>query len=241
MRIVCRPSVVGVVVCTLLIGSGALGQESDSGWQARPSLTANIELGPRSRLQLFGRFEGGLNYSYDRWRAGAAFTYRMKRILKPHRADIDEENEHTLVIGGGYEFLKRSQNSQTAREHRLSLDVTPRYLLPAGFLASDRNRIELRWVNGDYNARYRNKLMVGRPLELHRFRFTPYAMGELFFDRNSHSWNRTHYGFGSQFPGKGRFMVDTFYLRENCSGASCSRTPVNIWGVTLNTYFRRNP
>jgi hypothetical protein len=162
----------------------------------------------------------------------------MKRILKAHREDVDEENDHNLVFSGGYEFLQRTENNDIGREHRISVEVTPRYLLAAGFLAADRNRVELRWINGVYSVRYRNRLSMGRPLEVNGFRMTPYATGELFYDRNLHSWNRTHYGFGVQFPVKRRFMVDTFYLHENCSG--CSRNPVNILGVALNVYFKRS-
>jgi len=227
-----------LVAFTFLSSVSVVGQQSDEGWQARPALTASIELGPHSRLQVFGRLESGLNYDYRRWRTGAAFSYRLKRMLKPHRVDIDEENEHNLVISGGYEFLERAENNEISRENRVTVDVTPRYLLGAGFLATDRNRVEFRWVNHGYNARYRNRLAIGRPLDVSGFRFTPYATGEVFYDRNLHSLNRTQYGFGAQFPGRGRFMVDTFYLRENCSG--CSRSPVNIWGVALNMYFKRN-
>lgn len=238
MRNELRFRLVVVVIFSCLNGAEVLGQESDAGWQARPALTASIELGPHSRFQAFGRFESGLNYSYRRLRAGAAFSYRMKRILKPHRTDIDEENEHNLVFSGGYEYLERTENNEISREHRISFDGTPRYLLGAGFLAADRNRVELRWVNGVYNVRYRNRLVIGRPLDVNGLRLTPYATGEIFYDRNLHSWNRTQYGFGVQFPGRGRFMVDTFYLHENCSG--CSRSPVNICGVSLNLYFKRN-
>lgn len=214
------------------------GQEGDAFWQARPTLTANIDLGSRARLQVFGKFEGGLNYSYSRARTGVTFSYRMKRILKPHPPVFDDEDEHNLVVGGGYEFLERSENNELTREHRIGIDVTPRYLFGGGFFATDRNRIEFRWIDRAYNARYRNRLAIHRQLEMSNFRFTPYAAGELFYDRNRHAWNRTNYGFGSQFPAKGRFMVDTFYLRENCSG--CSRSPTNIWGVTLNLYFNHN-
>ena len=226
-----------LIIFTLAIVAKALGQEQGASWQARPTLAANIELGPRSRLQVFGKFEGGINYSYSRARTGATFSYRMKRILKPHPPEFDDEDEHNLVVGGGYEFLERSEDNELTREHRIGIDVTPHYLLGGGFFATDRNRIEFRWIDGAYNARYRNRLAVLRQLKVNRFRFTPYAAGELFYDRNSHSWNRTAYGFGAQFPGKGRFMVDTSYLRENCTG--CSRSPVNIWGMTLNLYFNR--
>lgn len=232
-----RVTVLVLSVSISLSGATALGQESSGAWQARPAVTTSIDLGPHSRLQIFGRLESGLNYPYRRSRVGASFSYRMKRILRPHRPDIDEENEHNLVVGGGYEFLDRTEGRETSREHRINIDVTPRLLLGAGFLATDRNRIEARWVNGVYNVRYRNRLAVLRPLEAGKFRFTPYGNGELFYDRNLHSWNRTQYGFGVQFPGKGRFMVDTYYLRENCTG--CSPNRLNYWGIALNMYFNR--
>jgi uncharacterized protein DUF2490 len=232
-------STLGLVSVAILACSSSntvLAQESDAVWQARPAVTTNIDFGSHARVQVFGRFEGGIDYSYRRVRTGAAFSYRMNRIMRPHRPGIDDEDEHNLVVGGGYEYLDRNENHRTTREQRVSVDATPRYLLGAGFLATDRNRVEFRWIDGTYNARYRNRLMISRPVDVNGFRFAPYATGELFYDRNLHSWNLTHYGFGAQFPWKGGFMLDTHYLHQNCTG--CSRNPVNIIGATLNLYLK---
>lgn len=58
--------------------------------------------------------------------------------------DIDEENEHNLVLAGGYEYLHTNQNNQIKREHRIVLQPTAKYIPGAGVLVQDRNRIEFR-------------------------------------------------------------------------------------------------
>lgn len=221
-----------------LKGVGALGQTptgaSSEFW---PSVKASIELRPQTRLQLWGDKQDGEDFDYLQWKTGAMLSYRMKRMLKLRRSDIDEENEHNLVIGAGYEYLRTTQNDKTKSEHRIIIQATPRYLPGAGFLLTDRNRVEFRWVNGSYDVRYRNKLMIDRHLKLQNFRFTPYASGELFYDRNHHSWNENQYAFGVQLPYRKRLMLDVYYLRQNCT--TCSQDPLNVLGLTLNLYFRR--
>lgn len=85
-----------------------------------------------------------------------------------------------------------------------------------------------------YTAASPQALAPGRHSVL--YEFTPYATGELFWDRNHHSWNQNQYAFGVQLPYKRHLMVDTYYLRQNCT--TCSEDPLNVWGVTLNLYFR---
>jgi Protein of unknown function (DUF2490) len=212
------------------------GETQDTGWEYRPKVTAAVELLPRTGIETWGELQHGLNFSFQRWRGGAILNRRMKPILKPHRRDIDENNEHYLVFGAGYEYLHTVQNGSTNIENRIIAQTTPRVLF-AGVLLSDRNRTEFRWVNGAYDFRYRNKVVISDRLQAGMFRFTPYASGELYYDRNHHSWNQSQYGFGMQFPYKKRLMLDTYLLHQNCT--SCSQNSVNMIGATLNLYFRQ--
>ncbi len=221
----------------LFIDGNTPGQTSSTPSEFWPKLTAAVEVGPKTRIQFWGQRQDGEDFDFNEWKVGALISYRMKQIGKPHRRDIDEENEHNLVFGAGYEYLQTDQNDQTEREHRIILQSTPRYLHGTGLLLQDRNRVELRWVNGNFSARYRNKLTVQRGIKVDKVRFTPYASGELFYDGNHHSWNQNQYAFGVQLPYKKRLMLDTYYLRQNCT--SCSQDPLNVFGVTLNLYFRR--
>jgi hypothetical protein len=57
--------------------------------------------------------------------------------------------------------------------------------------------------------------VISDPLQTHSVRFTPYASGELYYDRNHHSWNQSQYGFGVQFPYKKLLMFDPFLLTSD--------------------------
>jgi hypothetical protein len=209
-------------------------QEPDVAWEVRPKVTAGTDLISRTRIQVWGELQDGLNFSYNRWRTGGLLTYRLKPILKLHLRDIDEDRNHYLVFGGGYEYLHTVQNGSTKNENRISGEFTPQILL-AGLFFTDRNKNEFRWVNGAYDFRYRNRLVISHRFEKQMFRFTPYASGELYYDRNHHSWNQSQYGGGVQFPHKNLLMLDLYVLHQNCT--TCSQNPVNMLGTTLNFYF----
>ena len=213
-------------------------QEPDTAWEVRPKVNAAIDLVSRTRIQVWGELQDGVNFSFNRWRTGALLTYRLKPILKLHPRDIDEDRNHYLVFGGGYEYLHTVQNNNKKIENRVIAQATPHIPLFAGLLLSDRNRAEFRWVNGVYDFRYRKKIVISKDAQAHSFRFTPYVSGELYYDRNHHSWNQSQYGFGVQFPYKRRAMLDTYLLHQNCT--SCSQNPVNMLGATLNLYFRQS-
>jgi Protein of unknown function (DUF2490) len=228
-----------IPIAFLLFRSGAaLGQApTNSYWEGWPTVRANLELRPQTRLQLFSQLQNGEEFPYLQWNTGAMISYRLKRMLVPHLPDIDEDNEHYLVGGAGYEYLQTINKGKVSRENRIVIQATAALRPGAGLLLSDRNRVEFRRVNGDESVRYRNKLTVQRAFQVHHFRFTPYASGELFYASNHHSWNENQYAFGVQLPYKQRLMVDTYYLRQNCT--TCSQNPLNVWGVTLNLFFLR--
>jgi hypothetical protein len=91
-------------------------------------VTVAIDLLPRTGIETWGELQHGLNFSFQRWRGGAILNRRMKPILKPHRRDIDENNEHYLVFGAGYEYLHTVQNGSTNIENRIIAQATPRVL-----------------------------------------------------------------------------------------------------------------
>lgn len=212
-------------------------QTPGAGTEFWPKLSATLELWPQTRVQVWGERQDGEDFDFQQWKVGALVSYRMKRMVNLRHHDIDEENEHNLVLAGGYEYLQTNQNNQIKREHRIILQSTPKYIFGAGVLVQDRNRIEFRWNAGTYDFRYRNKLTVQRAFAAKKFHFTPYAAGELLWDRNHHSWNQNQYAFGVQLPFRRRLMLDTYYLRQNCT--TCSEDPLNVVGVTLNLYFKK--
>ena len=211
-------------------------QPEQTVWEARPKVVSAIDLLPRTRLETWIEFQEGLDFSFHRWRTGGLISRRMKPILNLRLRDIDEDNDHFFVVGGGYEYLHTIDQGRLTIENTIIAQATPHIVL-SGLTLSNRNRTEFRWLNGVSNFRYRDRLTVIRQSEVRTFRFAPYGYGELFYNSTLHSWNQREYAAGVQFPYKSRLMLDSYWLRESCT--SCSHGSVNMIGVTLNLYLRQ--
>jgi hypothetical protein len=217
----------------------AAGQSppSDTEAQVWPEGDVHLQLPSHLRVLAFSGLEQGVNYSYQQWYAAAAVGYQFKPILREHVTNIDPDKEHFLVFGGGYEFLRTTQLGIVKHENRMTIDVTPGFLLPGKILVRDRNWIELRWIDGTYSTTYRNMLSIERGFLVHGVRFSPFGSVEVFYDSPKHSWNEEWYTGGIQWPYKSLLMVETYYKREHCE--TCSPTDWNVGGVTLHFFFSK--
>jgi hypothetical protein len=202
-----------------------------------PSLVTTVELGSRFRLQTRIENHTGLDSRFTQWELGTTLSYRTMRRLRLRRRDNDEENKYDLTIGAGYMFVQSNDHDVVEGEHRILVEATPKHSLGLGFLLQDRNRLEFRWREEGYDFRYRNRLMIDRPLRVRGFDFIPYASGELFWSRNAHRWDENRSSFGVWLPYRKSVMLDLYYLRKNCSG--CGRPHTDAFGITLSVYFLR--
>lgn len=216
------------LILIVLFSSYANPQTDSISKEFWPSFRVHFDL-PRTRLQLTFERHDGEDAKKLQSKFGAMFTFRMKRIVKNPLAGVDSEERYYVTVGAGYEHL------QPSGENRLVIQTTPRYSPGAGFLLSDRSRMEFRWLKTSYDFRYRNKLTIQRSIKVGKLRFTPYASGEIYWGRNLHAFNENQYAFGAQLPFRYRIMLDTYVQRQNCN--TCSREKVNIFGLTLNLFF----
>jgi hypothetical protein len=213
------------------------GQEPapTTGTEVWPEIDGHMQFADHLRLLTFAGTQQGVGFPYQQWYAAAGLGYQWKYIGKPHLENIDPDKEHHFVFGLGYEFLRTIQSGKTKDENRLALQGTLGFRLPAEFLVRDRNEVELRWINGAYSTTYRNRIRVEHDFLLRGFRFTPYGSVEFFYDGAKNSWNEQWYSAGVEWPYKHLFMLDTYYLRQNCT--TCSPANLNVAGITLSFYF----
>lgn len=195
-----------------------------------------IQLPHHLRILAAGELNAGTNYSYQQWTAGAGLAYQWKRVSElTHLVNINSDKESRLVFASGYEYLWTEQEGSTSVEDRLLLVATPRYRPFGRWLIEDRNRVEFRWVDGDYETRYRNRLAVERDLLVGSFRFTPYVSAEFFYSFGNNSWDEQQYAVGIQWPFRRVFMVETYYLYQHTTKAP---TGTNVFGLSMNFYLR---
>jgi hypothetical protein len=136
-------------------------------------------------------------------------------------------------IGGGFNWalhrnftfasqFRRVSTTPTptrrAEEYRFLIDATPRLNLGAGFLVTDRNRFEIRCVNGIYSTRYRNRSQIERPLRFtlngHEQPVTPYFSVEMFYDSRTQAWSRKQIYIGARVPLIEHVTFNGFYMRQ---------------------------
>ena len=220
------------LVLVLFPSAIASGQEIVQFW---PKINTYVKINHRFRL-LFNASttqEGGND-------VGSQFGANLDIFVKPHFKlkrftifQLDEAKSRLLTFRIGYNYLPTPGKPP---ENRASLDATPRYPLKVGVSVADRNRIELRFIGGEFSWRYRNRLMVERTLGIHSYHFTPYVRAEAYYDSNPKKWSRTTEDIGCLFPIRRRAEIEPYYQHMNDTSKSPNRQTHGI-GLVLSVYF----
>ena len=100
----------------------------------------------------------------DREILGSVFSYPFTRQ--------DESKNRLIMVRIGYRYIF-PYSGDASPEHRGVLEATGRYPLALGVLVSDRNRLDLRSIDGVFSWRYRNRLTVERNSRLNVSGSTP--------------------------------------------------------------------
>lgn len=162
-------------------------------------------------------------------------------------AHIDYHVNKKVSLRTGYRYGFSLGGSDPFKEHRIIFEQTLRQPLPLEVLLSDRNREDLRWVNGEFSARYRNRVTLEREFKVLNRAVTPYGSAEVFYDSRFNTWNRNRLVVGAQFAfkrgaplislihPKKQFVLDVYLTRQNDSRSQPSR--VKALGIAFNIYF----
>lgn len=214
--------------------SSAQSAGSDTGVAAWPELNLYVPLHDGFRLVGTLGSKRGEDSAAQQVYTGAQLGYQFKLLTREHLPILDPDKDHLLVVSAGYEYLDNFDSATPSTENRFVLTATPGVRPWSNVLLRDRNRIELRWINGQYSTRYRNRLDLEFDLRLHKLRVDPYLAAEFFYNSNYSSWNQEQYTAGLGFPLFHRLLLQTYYLRQHCT--TCSPNNFNVGGITI-TYF----
>jgi hypothetical protein len=162
-------------------------------------------------------------------------------------AHIDYHVNRKVNLRTGYRYGFSLGGSDPFKEHRIIFEQTLRQPLPLEVLLSDRNREDLRWVNGEFSARYRNRVTLEREFKVLNRAVTPYGSAEVFYDSRFNTWNRNRLALGAQIAfkrgaplislihPKKQFVLDVYLTRQNDSRSQPSH--VKALGAAFNIYF----
>jgi hypothetical protein len=170
---------------------------------------------------------------------GPNFDFYLKPIRKKQKRwgvfQLDESKNRFLMVRVGYHYI-HPYTAGGSNEQRIILEATPRYPLLKEVLISDRNRMDYRFIGGKYSWRYRNRLTVEREYSIGRFKITPYARVEVYFDSRFMKWSRTALDAGSTIRITKHLELEGYFEHQNDTGSSPNRQ-VNAVGAVTSLYF----
>lgn len=154
---------------------------------------------------------------------GPNIDFFLKSLVKLKRItgfELDQSKSRPAIFRLLYRYKPQIDGPT---EHLVGLEATGRYPLIRGVLVSDRNRADLRYIDGAFSWRYRNQLSAERTVAIHGYHFTPYLRAEAFYDSRFEKWSRTALTAGSTFPVGRHFELEWYYEHHNDTANSPNR------------------
>lgn len=150
-----------------------------------------------------------------------------------------------ITLRAGYRYGFALGDNDPFSEHRVVLDQTFHKPLQSKFVFTDRNRQELRWINGDFSLRFRNRAKLERAFVIGKRSLVPYSSGELFYDSRFSTFNRFRLIAGTEIVFAKREtwlmnirrqrILDVYYLWQTDSRSQPKR--LHAIGVTFEVHF----
>ena len=216
-----------------ILASQVAAQEQSA--QAWPEVDTYVTLNSDVRVSFFAAAtrEGREGTNAE---IGPNIDFYFKPLVKLTRItvfELDQSKSRLVMLRAGYRYMPSTNG---ATEHRGLLEATARYPLLRGVLLSDRNRVDFRFIDGEFAWRYRNRISAERALSIRSFHFIPYLRAEAYYDGNVGKWSRTAETVGCIFPFRRRYELEPYYEHQNDTSSAPNRQ-VNALGLVLSMYF----
>jgi hypothetical protein len=187
----------------LLMAAPGMLRGQEERFEVWPELDVWVQLSPDWKLFFPFAVSRAREVDYTEALVGAHLDYRFSRYLSAR---------------AGYRFLwapSEVGDSTVYTEHRPVAEATVRVYPGLGIVLLDRNRFDLRFIDGETSWRYRNRPRVERTFPLAPDRsVNPYAMVEFGYDSRYDVFNRVRLQVGAEYQFTRRLMLDTYFLRQ---------------------------
>jgi hypothetical protein len=224
------------VAAWLLVPTPAVSQE-DVRSEFWPEVDLFYRFDAQWRLFSYASLTRDRDVPYTDWQFGAHVDYSFYPL--PPLLGVtgtDFERFRAFMFRVGYNRARSIAESKGKyKEDRAVAEVWLRLAVTEQLLLSDRNRGELRKVDGVSCWRYRNRFRVERQFDVSIARVTPHLSAEIFYDSRDTSWNRLLYSIGIEWSLEWGLILETSY--ERVDDIHPRSTTVNALALTLSLYY----
>lgn len=211
------------------------GDGLDQFW---PEAKIYIKTSQTSRIYLQAAGTQTSSDGYTDGQLGAHMDFYFAPLVKGRvQRHPDAARNKMMMIRAGYYFAKTApSNKEPWTEQTALVESTQRFFLPRLILMENRLRADMRFVDGEFLPRFRDRLRIERTFKLKRTAITPYGEVETFYDWRYNSFHRQRYDVGAEWVLTQQFVLEGYYLRQQDSQSSPKG--MNVAGVVLQFYFQ---
>jgi hypothetical protein len=136
----------------------------------------------------------------------------------------------------GYSYSNAPPGDQRKIVNILETESNSNFHLPLNITLTARNRLDWRWVNGEFQPIYRPRLKFIRNFKTEYMTFDTYLWSEYFFYLNDNTQNRFRLTAGSDIKVIKNMDFEIYYLYQfqNKPGVE----PVQAIGLQMDFYFK---
>jgi hypothetical protein len=198
----------------------------DASKEVWPEVDVWVKLGPKVKLYFPVSLSRNRETQYTEGLVGARLDYSFNRYVSAR-------------VGYGYLWSISDDSDSPYREHRPIGELALHFHPGASLALVDRNRVDLRFINGEYSYRYRNRIRLERTfvpaLRSPDRTLTPYVMDEIGYDSRYDIFNRNRFTIGVERQFTRTVMVDLNLVRQDDTRASVER--LYALGIALNLTY----
>lgn len=228
-----------IVLVQIVFACDVYGQVRREYQEVWPSVDAYYRMTPK--LRLYGTMaatkkessysEGALGLFVD------YFTFPITRMLRINHAD--SLPGRMLWIRAGYQYSATPQSAEDPfKESMFVTEFIGRVDLPYQVLLTLRNRFDWRFNSGEFNGRYRPRLVLDKDLKTEYMFFTLSAMVEYFANFGNGSIDRFRTQVGVDFRVTRTMNFEVFWNHQFENAPEIPK--VDAFGTTVKFYFKKN-
>ncbi|WP_020528885.1 DUF2490 domain-containing protein [Flexithrix dorotheae] len=224
---------ISIVVTT---GYGQLSRKTQEVW---PSVKVYYRLNEQLRLYATAGGTKLDSSSYTDGSLGIFMDVFSFPVLNIRGIDhFDELPGKYFRFRLGYQFTASPPNKEDPFEESLFVAQTDgRFIIPFDIVFSCKNRIDLRFKNQDFSARYRPMLLFEKNLKTDFLFFMASCFIEYYANFGQSNLNRFRLQLGLEFKITKEINYKTFWNHQFANDPSIQR--VDAFGMSLKFYFQR--
>jgi hypothetical protein len=192
------------------------------------------------RFRLYSEISGTRsNSEYTDGTAGIYLYFFAKPWLKGRRDDTemtDSSAGYYWWFRAGYSYSDAPPDQKQKVVNIFETETNNTFHLPADIVLQSRNRLDWRWVNGEFQPIYRPRLKFIRNLKTDYLTFNVYVWSEYFFYLNDNTQDRLRIALGTVIKVLKWMDFETYFMHQFQNKQYVA--PLNAIGLQLDLYFR---